>query len=485
MENQDTLDNKYSIIKRLGSGGQAVVYLVKEKNSNNEYAAKMMENKKNVEKEIRLNKKISSVNPPIPYIIRFITEGTGDFIRGAKKLHNQKYYLFEYASKYSLYKYIRVSGEGFGEKCGKLLFYKILLGVQALHKIGIYHLDLKTENIVFDKDYNPKICDFGLASDNSGKLNDYSGTKRFKPPQFFEKKEYSGEKADIFYLGSLLFIIVTGQFCFQSARRKNDLYNLIINNEQNEYLNILSGQIIMLNDLSQKFKNLFLKMISYEEENRPSIEDILKDKWFDDIYDKNEEKRKLLEKELNEKLIEKENAINIALQDNPSLFENDEHSFGHKGNKRGDSDEDFNEIFPQNLVPKTKKNDYDMDCYIKFKGNLDYYKFMNIFVNKIQKEFENENCEIDDSKSKNSYKCDIIFEADENEEEEDENEDNDKHLDLNFNNLDDQRENCIIQIKLIKTGDDEYVLRFLRKSGALGSYYSKVIKFISIAKNVI
>ena len=40
MESQDILDNKYSIIKRLGSGGQAVVYLVKEIGSDKEYAAK-------------------------------------------------------------------------------------------------------------------------------------------------------------------------------------------------------------------------------------------------------------------------------------------------------------------------------------------------------------------------------------------------------------------------------------------------------------
>ena len=481
MAEQDTLDKKYSIIKRLGCGGEGVVYLVKEIDSNNEYAAKMIEKKKNVEKEIRLNKKISSVNPPIPYVIRFITEGKGDFIRGGNKLENQKYYLFEYASKNSLYKYIRVSDEGFGEKCGKLLFHKILLGVQAIHKIGIYHLDLKTENIVFDKDYNPKICDFGLASDNSGKLTSISGTKRFKPPQLFEKKEYTGEKADIFYLGSLLFIIVVGKFCFGSARKTNKLYNLIINNQQQEYINKLSEEIRSLNELTPAFRNLFVKMISYEEKDRPSIEDILKDKWFDDINNKNEEKK--IEKELNDKLIEKENTINNTLQANPFIFETEEHSY--VGNRS--VGEEFNEIFPQNLIPKTKKIEYDIESCIKFKGNFDYYRFMNIFVNKIQKEFEN--CEIDDSKSKNSYKCDIIFEVDEDEkeeeEEEDENEDKDEALDLNLNNLEDQKENCIIQIKLIKTGDDEYVLRFLRKSGELGSYYSKVIKFIALAKKLI
>ena len=100
-----------------------------------------------------------------------------------------------------------------------------------MHKIGIYHLDLKTENILIDKDYNPKIWDFGLASNNSGKLTDSFGTDCYKPPQLFEGKEYTGEKEDVFYLGSLLFIIVVGLPCFKSAERTNKLYRLIIKNK--------------------------------------------------------------------------------------------------------------------------------------------------------------------------------------------------------------------------------------------------------------
>lgn len=292
MESQNILDNKYSIIKRLGSGGQAVVYLVKEIDSNNEYAAKMMEDDENIEREIRLNKKISSANPPIPYVIKLVNEGIGNFIRHGNILEGQKYYLFEYASKYSLYKYLKITEEGFGEKYGKLLFQKIVLGVQAIHKIGIYHLDLKTENILIDKNYNPKICDFGLGSDDSGKLTDTFGTDSYKPPQLFEEKEYTGEKADIFYLGSLLFIIVVGKPCFKCAEKTNKLYRLIVKNKQQEYLQKLSKIIDFFDKFSQEFKNLFVKMISYEEKDRPSIEEILKDKWFDDLNNKSEEEKK-------------------------------------------------------------------------------------------------------------------------------------------------------------------------------------------------
>ncbi len=34
---------------------------------------------------------------------------------------------------------------------------------------------------------------------------------------------------------------------------------------------------------SEKFKNLYLKMAAYEPEERPTIEDIKKDEWMQDI----------------------------------------------------------------------------------------------------------------------------------------------------------------------------------------------------------
>ena len=204
------------------------MYLVKDKNSEIEYAAKLIE-KGNPDNEFKLNKAISAINPPSPYILRYFKHGTAGFKRKGKYFENVPYLIIEKAAKGDLYKYFDITG-GFEEKYAKLFFKKILLGVQSFHNIGVYHLDLKVDNILLDDKYNPKICDFGLGSDDSGILVEYRGTREFMPPQILEHKQYTGIKADIFYLGSLLFIIVTGLPCFFYAEQKDRFYKFIEKN---------------------------------------------------------------------------------------------------------------------------------------------------------------------------------------------------------------------------------------------------------------
>ena len=59
------------------------MYLVKDKNSEIEYAAKLIE-KGDPDDEIKLNQAISAINPPSPYILRYFKHGTTDFKRKGK-----------------------------------------------------------------------------------------------------------------------------------------------------------------------------------------------------------------------------------------------------------------------------------------------------------------------------------------------------------------------------------------------------------------
>ena len=282
----------------------------------------------------------------------------------------------------------------------------------------------------------------------------------------------------------MLFIIVVGCPCFKYARKKDYYYGHLVEKDKDRYLAVLGAKINIFTNLTQEFKDLFTKMISYEENDRPkNVQEILDDIWFNEIKENKNE----LETGLNNLFIEKENKILTYIQSNPDYLEKGEHSFGEIRNLNHGFE---NEIFPKDITPQSKTINLGMDSHIKIKGNLNYYQFMNTLLDKINKKFENENCCIDNQKSNKKYECDIIFEKDENEEEnEEENENeteenNNDNTDLQLNNLKNSK-SCTINLELYQSGNEEYVLRFLRLSGSLGEYYSKVNQFICLANELL
>ena len=61
-------------------------------------------------------------------------------------------------------------------------------------------------------------------------------------------------------------------------------------------------------------------MIAYKEEDRPNIQQILEDTWFDEIKNLNEIQQQNLENEVKNKFIEKENDVNTILEYNPNIL---------------------------------------------------------------------------------------------------------------------------------------------------------------------
>ena len=232
------------------------------------------------------------------------------------------------------------------ERCGKILFRKILLGIQACHNIGVYNLDIKLENILLDNQFNPKISDFGFGSNNPGLLKVYNGTETYMPPQMLEKKEYHAVKADIFYLGSLLYIIVVGAPCFKYAIKTDDYYKHIVARDNNAFFNSLRTNTNIVNTLSTEFKNLLTRMIAYEEGERPeNIQEILNDVWFNGIQQNIND----LENELNNLFIEKDNIVTTYLELNEDYLEQGVKSYGEQ--KRKISKGFVNEIFSKDIIP--------------------------------------------------------------------------------------------------------------------------------------
>lgn len=69
----------------------------------------------------------------------------------------------EYCQNGELFNYINSRGPLSDKKAARI-FKQILLAMKYLKSQRIFHRDIKCENILFDKNWNAKLVDFGFAT---------------------------------------------------------------------------------------------------------------------------------------------------------------------------------------------------------------------------------------------------------------------------------------------------------------------------------
>ena len=160
-----------------------------------------------------------------------------------------------------------------------------------MHGKGVVHRDLKLENILVDDDMNLKVADFGFATFRKiHALKSYRGTMTYMAPEIKEGMTYDGMAIDMFSTGVILFIIVQGIFPFKEAKKDEFFYNLIIKGDLEQYWKKTGGQ-----NLSDDFKDLIIKMFSYDSTKRPTIDEIRNHPWLKENVDMKGIRSQLLE----------------------------------------------------------------------------------------------------------------------------------------------------------------------------------------------
>jgi len=95
---------------------------------------------------------------------------------------------------------------------------QICEGLVEAHRLGVVHRDLKSNNIMIDKEGNVRIMDFGIARSLEAKgitgAGVMIGTPEYMSPEQVEGKEVD-QRSDIYSLGIILYEMVTGRVPFE------------------------------------------------------------------------------------------------------------------------------------------------------------------------------------------------------------------------------------------------------------------------------
>ena len=259
--------NNYYLFKcELGKGKFGHVFLAERLKDKKLVAIKSVLKCNPTEEEYKINRWESTIFNSLKNIIH------PNVIKAIQRFESEKkiFFVFEYINGSDLKKYMK--SYQYNENINSLsnimnIAFQILKGVECLHKYGIIHRDIKTENIMVNEDYKEeiketpknsiKIVDFGLSR-ILGKFEcseDPYGSLCYKAPELIQHIKYNF-KVDIWAIGVTLFYIIYGELPFEKGG-KDDIKYSIINESPCFYSNHIISDINYIKDLKD-FKHIYV-----------------------------------------------------------------------------------------------------------------------------------------------------------------------------------------------------------------------------------
>ena len=180
----------------------------------------------------------------------------------------------EYVEGGELFSYIEEGRLEEDEACW--IFRQIVAALCHCHRLGIYHRDIKPENILLTYPVDPetgtanpqvKIVDFGMAAlqPKGKKLTTPCGTLHYAAPELLDRV-YDGSKIDVWSLGVILFVMLTGRTPFHLEPEE------MVNSILPWYQLIKKGEFFMPPELSAEAQDLIRRMIQPNPRRRIDLE---------------------------------------------------------------------------------------------------------------------------------------------------------------------------------------------------------------------
>ncbi|MBN1222381.1 MAG: protein kinase, partial [Candidatus Aminicenantes bacterium] len=222
LQKGSTVAERYRILEELGRGGMGVVYKAEDTKLKRTVALKFL-----------------------PPELTHISEVKERFMREAQAAAALDHpnictvYEFDQTEETSFISMAYIEGQSLKKKIesGPLepdqalrIATQVAEGLQAAHKKGVVHRDIKSANIMVTEDNQAKIMDFGLARMTGGTLITKDGTTMgtiaYMSPEQARGDEVE-HRADIWSLGVVLYEMFTGQLPFKGDHDQSVVYSIL------------------------------------------------------------------------------------------------------------------------------------------------------------------------------------------------------------------------------------------------------------------
>jgi beta-lactam-binding protein with PASTA domain/predicted Ser/Thr protein kinase len=203
-------DDRYEVVRKLGSGGFADVYLANDRLLGRQVALKILSSRYAHDEQFveRFRREASSAaGLNHPNIVQIYDRGEAE---------GTYYIAMEYLEGRSL-KEIIVKYAPLSPELVVSVAVQILEALRFAHRRDVIHRDIKPQNIIVDNDGRVKVTDFGIARAGSAstmtEAGSILGTAHYFSPE--QAQGHSVEAAsDLYSLGVVMFEMATGQLPF-------------------------------------------------------------------------------------------------------------------------------------------------------------------------------------------------------------------------------------------------------------------------------